>query len=255
MSLKSAYDAIQREFNGQLNESFETVRAVQRYRDIWRPADMVRVVLLAESHVFTSDDERTGNIVDHRQLADIGAPDDFTDFVRFVYNLSYGEPELLQAQEGPIANVSGTPQFWKILYACLRQVANNRDFDPILRTRCPDVQRRLNNKLGVLRDLRARGIWLIDASIIGIYQGQKLPYERVLTHSWHHFVKPLLDSINPECVFVIGRGVWTSLDRLMDPQLRSRCHVLYQPQARLPTQEHIRQYQCLYNGCMHFAPP
>lgn len=254
MSLESAYGAIQGELNGQLNESLETVRAVQRYRDMWKPADRVRVILLAESHVFTSDDERTGNIVDHRQLADIGAYDDFTDFVRFVYNLAYGEPELMQAEVGQIAN-AGTPQFWKIFYACLHQLENNRDFDPILRTRCPDFQRRLNNKLSVLRDLRARGIWLIDASIIGIYPAQRLPYERVLTHSWHEFVGPLLDSINPECIFVIGRGVWNALDRLMDPQLRSRCHVLCQPQARLPAQEHLRQYQCLYHGCMHFAPP
>ena len=255
MSLESAYDAIQNELHVQLDESFDTVRAVQRYRDMWKPDNRVRVVLLAESHVFTSDNERINNAASRDRLAEINAPDCSTDFVRFVYNLAYGESDLMQNQAPLEFNNSGTPQFWKIFYACLNQVSDSKEaFSPILRTRCPDFHSRLGNKLGVLRSLKERGIWLVDASIIGIYRGRDIPYGAVINHSWQEFVGPLLKSISPELVFVIGHGVWKSLSALMDSKLRSRCHVLYQPQARISTQEHTRQYQCLYNGCKYFAP-
>lgn len=59
MSLESAYKTIRAKWVGdpQSLESFETAKAIQNHRDYWKP-DKVCVVLLAESHVFTSDAER-----------------------------------------------------------------------------------------------------------------------------------------------------------------------------------------------------
>jgi hypothetical protein len=54
--IAAAYQAINAQ-GFELRESLDTIRLVDDYREYWRPAS-TRVVLLAESHVHTSDEDR-----------------------------------------------------------------------------------------------------------------------------------------------------------------------------------------------------
>src|SRR5713101_840056 len=83
-------------------------------------------------------------------------------FVRFVYCLANGESSLVPAVPGN----PGTSQFWKILFSCIHQVSQNKDFGPILRSTPDNV--RIANKIALLLSLKQAGIWLMDASVISI---------------------------------------------------------------------------------------
>ena len=87
-------------------QTFEIVKMVHDYRLYFKP-EKVKTVLLAESHVYTSDDDFQSEL-----------PSDYLSgypkkYVRFVYCLGYGENELLNK---PVPKNSGTPEFWKIFY-------------------------------------------------------------------------------------------------------------------------------------------
>src|SRR5437879_6369233 len=106
--LRACYDAITREA-GKPTESFRVARAVEQVRQFWRPR-RVRVLLLAESHVFTTEDELAVRV-----QADQLPPACPREFVRFVYCLGYGEQGILST---PIPGNRGTWQFWKLFYSC-----------------------------------------------------------------------------------------------------------------------------------------
>lgn len=105
-----------------------------------------------------------------------------------VYCLAYGENEAVAtskmeddaSQEGFVpSNNKGTPQFWSLLAACSRgtnftppvtQDKSNSKFKfvaDILKGGGLKVDARLLAKLSILEDLKERGIWLLDASVIG----------------------------------------------------------------------------------------
>jgi hypothetical protein len=60
-SLEKCYNGLERLKNNKklINftlESFDVVRAVDKYRQYWRPpGKRVRIILLAESHVYTNE--------------------------------------------------------------------------------------------------------------------------------------------------------------------------------------------------------
>ena len=95
---------------GTTIEPFDSVKLVEEYRRYWKP-DNVRIILLAESHVFTSDQDRLIGIHSHEELP--GSP---SQYARFVYCLGYGENQLRVGDTS--LQRAGTPQFWKILYSC-----------------------------------------------------------------------------------------------------------------------------------------
>lgn len=66
-------------------EPYESVELVERYRQYWKP-DNVRIVLLAESHVLTTNDDRNFTIKKLDRLP--GYP---AQYAKFVYCLAYGE--------------------------------------------------------------------------------------------------------------------------------------------------------------------
>lgn len=82
--MRDCYNQIQ-QILGDDTEPFESVSLVEEYRQYWKP-DKVSVVLLAESHVFTSDEDRTILL---SQLADL--PEYPTRYAKFVYCIAYGE--------------------------------------------------------------------------------------------------------------------------------------------------------------------
>jgi hypothetical protein len=244
MSLCRAYEGIQKQWEGdsQSLESFETVKAVQAHRDYWKPQKKVSIVLLAESHVFTSDDERKKTQINLKQLNSEFA-DMPTDFVRFVYCLGYGEDELLNGQA---ERNRGTPQFWKIFQAC---IGGPDKFHEILKTGEPNWQKRVKNKGALLSNMKERGIWLLDASVVALYpkEGRQNNMGRAIEASLEHFIGPLLNDIGNPKVIVIGKGVHS----LVGKKIQNVIACIPQPNAYLSSEEHranFARYFELMNG-------
>ena len=86
---------------GERIEPLESIRLVETYRRYWRP-EKVRVVLLAESHVFTTDADREIALPPIEELP--GYPE---QYAKFVYCLGYGERDLTKNPLHPRRD--GTP--------------------------------------------------------------------------------------------------------------------------------------------------
>jgi hypothetical protein len=209
MTLEETYYKINN-ILGNNAEPLESVRLVEAYRRYLKP-ETVRVVLLAESHVFTSNEDRRIAIPPIDDLP--GYP---TQYARFVYCLGNGERDLTNDPHHPRRD--GTPQFWKVLYACDNRVENLEDFRPVLRE--TPLPQRLQNKIHLLKNLRAKGVWLVDASIVAVYGDGVNVSRRSRTdvlreswgsytklESWGSYTKQVVTSSNPERVICVGKGV------------------------------------------------
>lgn len=202
-------------------ESDEYLAAVAAWRQAWRP-ERVRVLLVAESHVAQIDGDS-----DVRVRAPSWVKRDLpSSYVRLVYCLGYGESTL--CSPWPAGN-GGTWQFWNLL----GQVGLGTWARLPRASAGPTA--RLRWKADVLEGLAKRGVWLQDASPIGLYQpGGQRPvdgsrYETLLREGYERFVWPSVEHDQPEQVWVIGRGVGKALSGLpgIDPN-----RVISQPQDR-----------------------
>jgi hypothetical protein len=219
-------------------ESVAVLRRAEEHRRYWRPA-RVKVVLLAESHVYTTLEELARTI-----SLPASAPADLPrGFVRLVYCLGYGENRLLNRSIESPAN-SGTPQFWKIFYSCVNPVATNSDFASIQATTSP--AQRISNKILLLKTLQERGVWLLDASLAALYlPGRPKIDPRILEAclqvGWDHHVRGLVEAAAPSNVVCIGKGVARALrNRLAD--IGVAVTVVPQPNARLSAAEHHESF-------------
>ena len=202
-------------------ESEEYLAAVGMWREAWRPA-RVTVLLVAESHVAETDGDagirvRSPGWV-KRELPET--------YVRLVYCLGYGESSLCSPR--PVAN-GGTWQFWNLL--------GRLGLGSWARMPRPSVgpEARLRWKVDVLNGLAKRGVWLQNASPIGLYApgGHRLAngpnYDRLIRQGYEQFVWPSVRDDQPEQVWVIGRGVGKALAGM--PGIDPGC-VISQPQDR-----------------------
>lgn len=221
MSLSECYDGVRSLFASEALDSFEVVKEVARYRDIWKPEE-VRVVLLAESHVHTEPSDfalrwsyKAGRLYEG-------------NYVRFVYCLANGERCLVD-----IPSNRGTWQYWKLLYSCLNPISDDTD-PPILRRCTPDFDQRMGEKISLLSSLREAGIWLVDASIVGIAGEEAATKATVLRHCWKNYAGPKLRSLDPQPkhIIVIGSGVEKTL-RSEIQHLGIDHSLIMQPNARL----------------------
>jgi hypothetical protein len=234
--LKSCYEQI-RQILGNDIEPYESVALVERYRQYWRPTT-IRVILLAESHVFTSDVDRQIKIPQLPELA--GYP---TQYAKFVYCLGYGERQLTGDNSHPKRD--GTPHFWKIFYSCDNFITDKNVFHPIL-SRTP-FEQRLTNKIDLLRSLKKKGIWLVDSSIIALYNYGKKPSNNVISEvikkSWECYTRAVIKEAHPEHIICIGKAVWNVLKDDIKEVVGDRCTHLKQPNARLRSEEHIANFR------------
>jgi len=204
----------------------------------------VKVILLAESHVYTTPEELARTI----KLPDPAPPDVPSGFVRLVYCLGYGENWLLNRPIESPPN-AGTPQFWKIFYSCAHAIAANGDFASVQASSTSPAQR-IANKLALLQRLRELGVWLLDTSLAALYlPGRRKPgpatLEACLQISWDHHVRRVVEAAAPSHIVCIGRGVARALGRrLMD--LGLAVTVLPQPNARLPSADHLELFRTYY---------
>jgi len=185
-------------------ESPEYLASVAAWRDAWRPA-RVRILLVAESHVA----ERPGD-TDVRVHLSFGIPETLPQtYCRLVYCLGYGEDWTCEPQ--PEKN-PGTRQYWDIFGALTGGISNKQP-----RKGGSSLVMRLNWKLDVLRQLRDSGVWLVDASVAGLYipGGDRAAigraYDRMIRESYERFVWPNVCTEPIEQVWVIGRGVVCAL--------------------------------------------
>ncbi len=134
--LRVAYERIAERLTGwnAVVEPFESVATVYRHRAYWKPAQ-VKVVLLAESHLFTPAKE-LANTVD---LSAFGYPEAPREYARFVYCLGYGEDGIVQ---GRVVKNAGTWQFWRLFHACLNGAPEGETFASVLKNGTPDVSAR-----------------------------------------------------------------------------------------------------------------
>ena len=180
------------------SEPVEIAEMVESHRWAWRP-DKPRLILVAESHVFTTVTDlavRYANPDSARH-----AP---SNYVRLVYCLAYGESDLCSGLKG------GTPQYWDIFGRLVGTSPKN-----VLGS-APGA--RLRAKVETLQRMRASGIWLLDASLHGIYmpKGERIDAVSGLTRDlqelwWRGYGRALIEDAKPEKIIAIGKGLFNNM--------------------------------------------
>lgn len=235
-NLIAAYHEL-KEIMGGNTEPFDSVRLVQEYREYWKP-DKVKTILLAESHVFTSDEERS---IKTKHLG--GLPGYPSQYARFVYCLSYGEKSI-KLGDASTKRDDGTPQFWKLLYACNNRVNGLEDFDPVRKKNTED-EARIQNKIDLLKELKRKGVWLVDTSIVALYPKKNKDnrlINNILKISWVTFTRNIVSLSKPESVICIGKGVERAIGEDLK-QLGPNVTVISQPNARLRSGEALKDFK------------
>src|SRR5262245_48897798 len=141
---------------GLVAERPEVAVAVEQHRWAWKPSN-VRVLLVAESHVYTSVEDSTLHV--RTEMLPEEARHAPREFVRLVYCLGYGETWLLNAP--PQRPNGGTRDFLNIFG---RIVDNGRQPTRALAS----ATARLLWKVQTLQRIRAQRVWLLDSSLHGI---------------------------------------------------------------------------------------
>ncbi len=242
-SLEKAYYAIKTKLGNNLAiEPFTIVKAVDDHRNFWRP-EKVNVLLLAESHVHTTvaDYSNVMNYNDFPQLKECP-----NNYVRLVYCLGYGEKKLAKQDSN-----SGTPQFWKIFASCVSK-NYHEEFEKILVSTSPYSTRRIQNKIHLLEKLKESGIWLVDASIVALYNGSVKPSEntmrKIIEISWEHHISKIIQETRPKIIIVIGKGVSKILEYKIN-KLSIPYVVQPQPNSYLKKNEIGRYFERYYELC------
>jgi hypothetical protein len=224
--LLDTYNSLKIKFPNKF-DSLNVVKTVIRHRNFWKP-EKVKTMLLAESHVYTTDDEvairlRYPEDEEFRDLPD--------EFVKLVYCLGYGENILAPS----VIDNPGTWQYWKIFAAC---GSDNPcpNYNEILKSGTAYDHQRLLNKVRLLKSLKEKGIWLVDCSIVGLYDsGQKTAslkeMKEIIPFCWDNYISKIVEREKPGYIIVIGEGVnsWlgnrihmTGIDNETVPQPQKR---------------------------------
>lgn len=242
MSLEKAYFDIKTKFENVLElEPFDIVKSVDDHRNFWKPKK-VKVLLLAESHVYTSV-SKYDNLMRYDDFPKlIGCP---TNYVKLVYCLGYGERKLVNLPD------RGTPQFWKIFAACINQNFSSES-KKILISSTPNFHLRLHNKISLLEKLNDRGIWLVDASIVALYNNADKPFQKIMKEimeiSWEHHVSKVIHEVKPAKIIVIGVGVSNILEDKLN-KINIPFHVQPQPQGIRTKKGQEETFQKYYELC------
>ena len=130
----------------------------------------INVILLAESHVLTSDVDFKIRL-DHSDFNKL-ASNYPRKFVRFVYCIGYSESRLFANKPlNPNFKNLRTWQYWKLFCTCASN-SPKISCDSVLKGSTKSIKERVKSKIKLLEELKEKGIWLVDSSIVGI---NKLP--------------------------------------------------------------------------------
>jgi len=232
-TLRDAYDQLSRLLPEV--EPFEALERAEAHRAFWRPP-AVRVVLLAESHVFTGAADLERRIV-RLPGAPVAIP---PGFVRLVYCLGYGENDILDRRITEPPN-AGTPQFWRIFASCIDGSPRSADFRATLGSSVPSHVR-VANKLALLSQVREAGVWLLDASPAALYgPGGTKPSPRTIDQAidlgYELHVRHAIEAATPSEIICVGKGVGDVLASRLR-RTGANITVVPQPNARVTTAEH-----------------
>jgi hypothetical protein len=239
-----------------LAEPPAAARAAEAWRQAFRPP-RVRLLLLAESHMATSATElacplRLPAGLDWPQPAGRGRRPCLVRprFVRHVYCPAYGEPALVPSL--PAGN-AGTPQYWRLFAALDGAPAPTR-------AAWPDPAARLAAKAALLRRLRARGIWLTDASLVAVAgpggaREAARRHAEAIRESWRGYHAARLPALAPAHVVVIGRAVAAVLHGALDAGFPGRWQAVPQPMGARRPGEAAALLATLRAAAQRHAPP
>jgi hypothetical protein len=207
---------------GLTSEPLDVALAVERHRWTWKP-EHVRVVLVAESHVYTSAQDLALRV--RRECLPMPAQHAPEEFVRLVYCLGYGEPDVLSGPSD--GRNDGTRQFWDMFGRLAATGKQPRSSEGVT------WRERIQWKVKTLQTLQARGVWLLDASLHAIYApgGGRVPPEikYELHRQWlRYYGTHILSEMLQARRWVIGKTVY---DALADVGF-SESGWIYQPQAQ-----------------------
>jgi hypothetical protein len=259
--LRKCYDEIAKLDNIQARlEHFDVIELVAKYRTYWKPEN-VKVVLLAESHVYTQKLEMNSKI----NLVHKDVDGCFREYVRFVYCLGYGEDSLLKDKHFLTAPNIGTLPFWKIFHSCCNEIteANYRTTYNFLKKSHTGDGERISNKINLLKRMRRHGIWLVDTSIVGLYQpggerfGESTLCDNIISVSWNNHVKNVVEEASPEYIICIGKGVASiiqeDLDKMVDNKKIDDYEILSQPTPFLGAGGLMKEFMKYYEICSRYC--
>ena len=209
-------------------ESFDTIANVEQHRWYWRPAQP-RLILVAESHVYTSDAD-LGVRIDQSGIAPLFRAGQILppfEYVGLVYCLGYGESRLLVNRHADFST-RGTWQFWDLV----GRVAGTGN-QPRASSGAT-LRVRLEWKIGTLNRLKELGIWLLDASAHAIYVGDGVRRSQdccAALHRqwWELYGRHVINDCGNPVVWVIGSSVHRHLAELDGFNCQG---FIYQPNAR-----------------------
>ena len=207
---------------GAPREPLSVALAVEAHRWAWRPANC-RLLLVAESHVFTSEEDTELRVSQDRLPPEARHTPD--QFVRLIYCLAYGEDDLLS--EPPRARNTGTLQFWDI-FGRLAETGRQ--------PRKATLAERLRWKVFTLLTLQEKGVWLLDSSLHAFYMpgGTQVGtghggLDAAIHEIWWRYYGSTLVAETDAPLWAIGGQVATRLSALGVPL----SGWIYQPQARV----------------------
>jgi hypothetical protein len=230
-------------------EPLSVIQDVEAHRQFWRP-ETLRVILLAESHVFTAENANLAMDPPNKVLASL--PESIPNkFVRFVYCIGYGEPDFVCANP-PIKPNVGTWQFWKLFQVCGMGFGENAG---VLVKDEKNSFKRIQNKVRLLSRLKEMGVWLLDASCFGLapqnsFTQDKKTCSKIIRTCWQNAtdgetdccISKAMEMANGSTkVMIIGKGV----NRIIGPEVRakfgeSNVELIPQPQSRDFSVEHLK---------------
>ncbi len=98
------------------------------------------------------------------------------------------------------------------------------------------------------------GIWLVDTSIIALYNNGNKPNNKVMAQainsSWEGYTKDVIQNSNPEHVIIIGKGVAKSIEHELKQIVGNNYSVIAQPNAHLSHDEHFSNFKKYYDLCV-----
>ena len=185
--------------------------AVEKHRFAWRPKS-VKVVLIAESHIYTSASDFALRVC--KDFLPPEAQDTPSEFVRIIYCLGYGEPELLSGKTQQ--RNAGTRQFWD-LFGKLAGTGKQP-----CRSRGISRRDRIQWKVDTLSKLQTKGVWVLDASLHAMYTpgGKRISNKlKFALHQlwWQEYGSHLLSGFPQAKVWIIGKTVADDLKKIKIP--------------------------------------
>jgi hypothetical protein len=152
-----------------------------------------------------------------------------------VYCLGYGENGILNRA---IQQNSGTPQYWQLFANCAHPEQTETFRKRVTGGGEPIRSRRIQAKIELLKHLQDAGVWLLDASIVGLYKPGSAKIaatkmKQVISECWSQYLHKQILNANPDSITVVGKFVYGVLAQKLSTLGPNRMLVISQPNARL----------------------